>query len=324
MKKRINFFNEGAIRNELTLEEGFEKFINHKIALSKADETIKYYTQRFAKFSLYIEKETSVKYVHEIAEDNIDDYIAYMRGKNPNLSNVTINNHLRAIRCALYYFMEKGYMGYFKIQLTKTKKNPKAGYTYEEQEKLLKKPDINKCTFPQYRNWVMICHLLASGNRSRTIRGIKNKDVDLKRRIIMLMEVKNDEIYEMPITSEYYPILSEYMSIRKGEPDDYLFCSQYGGQLTASGLRAVMRRYNQKHGVDTTSLHRFRNSFAQNWVLNGGCFKKLQYALGHSDPTMVDEYVKIYGRQLKDDFSKYTPLSNFKGKIDKKKMTINS
>ena len=320
--RRINFMNNGTVKESLTLEEGFEKFINYKMALSLSDYTIKYYTERFDKFSLYIKDTTPIKYVHEITEDEVINYIAYKRDKNPNLSNNTINNNLRAIRCVLYYLMEKRHMGFFKIQLTKSKKKPKDGYTHEEQEKLLKKPDINKCGFPEYRNWVIICHLLASGNRSRTIRGIKIKDVDLKRRVIMLTEVKNDEIYEMPITSEYYPILVEYMGIRRGEPEDYLFCNQYGNQLTAGGLRAVMRRYHLKHGVDTTSLHRFRNSFAKNWVISGGCSKKLQHALGHSDPKMVDEYISMYGRELKDDFSKYTPLSNFKGQIDKRKMSI--
>ena len=319
--KRINFFNNDAIK-ELTLEDSFEKFINHKQALSKAEDTIKYYTQRFGQFSLYIIETTSIKYVHEITEEEVESYIAYKRELKPDISNATINNHLRAIRCVLYYLMDKGYMSYFKILLTKTKNKPKDGYSQEDQEKLLKKPDLKKCSFPEYRNWVIICHLLASGNRSRTIRGIKIKDVDLKRRVIMLTEVKNDEIYEMPITSEYYPILSEYMSIRKGEPEDYLFCSQYGTGLTSGGLRAIMRKYNLKHGVDTTSLHRFRNTFAINWIIAGGSSKKLQYALGHSDSKMVDEYIKMYGRELTDDYSKYTPLSNFKGKIDKRKVNM--
>lgn len=322
MKKKIKFLGNGVIKNVLTLEEAFEKFTNHKIALSKAEDTIKYYTERLAKFSLYVLKTTEIKYVHEITEEEVEGYITYMREQSPSIANATINNHLRAIRCALYYLMEKKYMPYFKVILTKAKNKPKDGYTHEEQERLLKKPDIKKCGFPEYRNWVIICHLLASANRSRTIRGIKIKDVDLKNRVIMLTEVKNDEIYEMPITGEYYPILAEYMSIRKGEPDDYLFCSQYGTQLTAGGLRAVMRTYNLKHGVNTTSLHRFRNSFAKNWILSGGSAKKLQYALGHSNSHMVDEYLRIYGRELVDDFSKHTPLSNFQGKIDKRRIAM--
>lgn len=320
--KKINFLNNGRIKDELTLEEAFEKFINHKIALSIADDTVKYYTQRFKQFSLYLNEETKIKYVHELTEDEVYNYIVYKRKKNSNVSNATINNYLRAIRCFLYYLMEKRYMDYFKVTLTKTKNKPKDGYTHEEQEKLLKKPDMKKCSFPEYRNWVIICHLLASGNRSRTIRGIRNKDVDLKAHVIMLTEVKNGEIYEMPITGEYYPILTEYMSIRKGEPDDYLFCGQYGGKLTADGFRVIMRNYNLKCGVDTTSVHRFRNTFAKNWILSGGSPKKLQYALGHSSSKMIDEYLKMYGRELKDDYNQYTPLSNFKGEINKRKITM--
>ena len=138
--RKINLLTRGEIKHRLTLDEGFEKFINHKIAMSKAEDTIKYYTQKFAYFSLFIKETTDIKYAHEITADEIDDYIAYTREKSPNIANTTINTHLRAIRCFLYYFMEKRYMDYFKIQLTKAKKKPKDGYTLEEQEKLLKNP----------------------------------------------------------------------------------------------------------------------------------------------------------------------------------------
>ena len=218
--------------------------------------------------------------------------------------------------------MEKGYVETFHISLMTVKTVPKEAYTQEEQELLIKKPNIKTCGFTKYRNWVIICHLLASGNRSRTIRWIKNKHVDLKNKVILLDEVKNKKVYEMPISNEYYPILSEYMEIRKGEPDDYLFCNQFGNQFTDGGLRAVMRTYNLNHGVSKTSLHKFRNTFAKNWILEGGSVKKLQYALGHSDTKMVDEYVFLYGREMKEDFSRYTPLSKLKNKLENKKISM--
>ena len=134
--KKINFINRGAVKNNLSLEGGFEKFINQKIALSMSDYTIRYYTKRTQQFFEYLKKTTKIKYVHEITDDEINDFIASMRKQNPDLSNSTINNYLRAIRCIMYYFMEKGYTPYYKIRLVKAKNKPKDGYTHEEQEKL--------------------------------------------------------------------------------------------------------------------------------------------------------------------------------------------
>ena len=162
---------------------------------------------------------------------------------------------MRGIRAILYYFMEKGYTEPFHISLITVRQIPKEGYTKEEQERLIKKPNLAKCDFPEYRNWVIICHLLASGNRSRTLRYIQNKHIDLDERIITLAEVKNKEGYEMPISDEYFPILEEYMKTRGGSDDDFLFCSQFGKQLTSGGLRSIISKYNQRHNVEKTSIY---------------------------------------------------------------------
>jgi len=301
--------------NNLTLDEALEKFINNKTAMKKSPYTIEYYENRFEAFCEFLREEIKVKFASQIDEDCVIDYILYKRNKSPNISDSTINNHLRALRAVLYYFMEKGYTENFYISLITVNQIPKEGYSQEELLKLVKKPDVSKCGFTEYRNWVIICHLLASGNRSRTIRFIKNKNVNLSEKIISLEEVKNKEGYEMPISDEYYPILKEYMQIRGGEPDEFLFCSQYGKQLTGDGLRTIISKYNKKRDVDKTSIHIFRNTFAKNWLLEGGSAKKLQHALGHKNSKMVDEYARLYGRELKEDFSKYTPLAGLKENI---------
>ena len=50
--------------------------------------------------------------------------------------------------------------------------------------------------------------------------------------------------------------------------------------------------------------------------MEGGSTKKLQSALGHSDPKIVDEYVRLYGRDLENDFNELTPLSKLKSQFE--------
>jgi len=320
MKKRMfaNFNNQMK-----EVQNAINDFVDTKRG-KRASETITFYEIRLLEFSNYLKEQEDITELQNLSRPTIDRYMNFKKKKSPNISNQTLNNHLRAIRAFVNYCIEEGYVKYFKITMFPSTNMPKKPYTDEEQGLLLKKPNTDKCTFTEYRNWVIVCHFLASGNRSKTVRNIKIKHVDLGKRRIILDTTKNNEILYMPISDTYYPILRDYMNARNGNVDDYLFCNQYGTQLTDGGLRAVMRKYNLKHGVNTTSLHRFRNTFAETWIMNDGNPKKLQYALGHKTQHMVDEYVSMYGKELVEEFNDFTPLSKQKDKLEnRKKLRVN-
>ena len=315
MKRMFTDFNN---QQQQAIQETINDFLNTKKG-KKTDETIEYYKYRLDEFAKYLEENEGSNDVQILSRAVVDRYIDFKREKNPNLSNQSLNNFLRAIRAFVNYCIKEGYIRYFTIEMFPSTRIAKKPYTNDEKELLLKKPDISKCSFPEYRNWVMVCHFLASGNRSKTVRHIKIKDIDMEKKRITLETTKNHESLFMPISDTYLPILREYLKIRKGMPDDYLFCNQYGKQFTASGLRTVMRKHNLKHGVSTTSLHKYRNTFAETWIMNDGNDKKLQYALGHKTPHMVDEYVDMYGKVLTKEFNDLSPLSMLREKLETKK-----
>ena len=303
---------------ERKVQDTINDFLNTKRG-KKAEDTVKNYEYGLAEFYKYLEGQEKITDLCDIKRVVIDRYTNYRKKKNPKISNQALNNSLRTIRTFVNYCINEEYIKPFKIELFPATNTPKPSYTEEEQALLLKKPDLSKCAFSDYRNWVMVCHFMASGNRSRTVRYIKIKHVDLVKRRIILDTTKNHEVLYMPISDTYYPILRDYMKIRKGNPDDYLFCSQYGTQFTASGLRALMRKYHLKCGVQTTSLHRYRNTFAETWIMNDGNPKKLQYALGHKTQYMVDAYVSMYGKDLYEEFNDFSPLSKQRELLETKK-----
>jgi len=314
MKKMFTNFNQ----QQKTVQDAINDFINTKKG-KKANETIKYYEDRLNAFLLYLVEYENTDDLNDITRTVINRYMNHKKKISPYIKNQTLNNNLRAIRAFVNYCAAEGYVRYFKIEMYPTTNTPKKPYTYEEQELLLTKPNLSKCSFTEYRNWVIICHFLASGNRSKTVRHIKIRHVELGKRRITLEVTKNNEVLYMPISDTYYPILRDYLKARNGQPDDYLFCTQYGKQFTDGGLRCIMRKYNIQHGVNTTSLHRYRNTFAEAWIMNDGNPKKLQYALGHKTQHMIDEYVSIYGKVLTDEFNDYTPLSKQRERLESKK-----
>jgi integrase/recombinase XerD len=116
-------------------------------------------------------------------------------------------------------------------------------------------------------------------------------------------------------------ILREYMRIRKGGPDDYLFPNDRGEALTENGLRCTIAKYNRRRGVQKTSLHMFRHTFARKYLVDcGGNAFTLQALLGHSTLDMTKKYCAIYNADLSKNFDNLSPLSKLTSR--KKKLTV--
>ena len=311
MKTKIIMYDEQKER--ITIKEAFEKYIKEKSVMNLSETTIelykRFYNNVFTKF--HHENELCKNITKEI----VIDFIEFLKKRNPKIRTTSINSYLHSLRAMLYYFMESGYTPHFKVKMVKSEKTIKETYSLDELERLLKKPDIKKCRFTEYRDWVMVCYLLATGNRLSTVSNLKIQDINFENNEITLRRVKNKKQYIIPLSSTLAKTLIEYLKIRKGEPSDYLFCNQYGAQLPKYGITSAIRRYNHSRGVTKTSVHLFRHTFAKNWILNGGDIFRLKNILGHSSLEMVKEYVNMFGGDLKRDFDKFNPLENMKTSV---------
>jgi len=63
-------------------------------------------------------------------------------------------------------------------------------------------------------------------------------------------------------------------------------------------------------GVERTSVHLYRHTFAKLAVKNGIDPLRLQKLLGHSTLQMTQEYVNLYGTDLQKGFNDYSPLDS--------------
>ena len=105
-------------------------------------------------------------------------------------------------------------------------------------------------------------------------------------------------------------ILREYMKIRKGAPEDYLFCDVYGGQLTEDALRHAIRRYHNGRGVKTASIHKYRHTFAKKYLMDcGGNAFTLQKLMGHSTLNMTKHYCRLFDNDVGKDYDLHSPLT---------------
>ena len=118
-------------------------------------------------------------------------------------------------------------------------------------------------------------------------------------------------------------ILTDYMAVRRGKPEDYLFCNQYGEKLSENALRLAITHYNTSRGIQKTSLHLFRHTFARKYLVDcGGNAFTLQRLLWHSTLAMSKRYCNIYDADIAKDYDEFSPLAKIaqpKNKIQRKR-----
>ena len=304
-------------KDEERLAAAIEQFLRKCRVKNLAEQTIISYQEKLKKFVKFLGADYPIE---EITEETIDEFI--LRLRQESLKDTSINTYLRAARSLLYFLMDGGKMKKFKIKLIKTDEVIKETYSEEELRRLLKKPNLRKTNFNEYRVWVLENYLLATGNRIGTALDIKIKDIDFDNGLITLRKTKSRKQQIIPMANSLAAVLQEYLSIRGGSAEeDYLFCNNWGGKADKRTFQQCVANYNIKRGVSKTSCHLFRHTFAKMWILNGGDAFRLQKMLGHSSLEITRRYVQMFSDDLKIDFNNFNPLEKLE--LNKNKIRTN-
>lgn len=293
----------------LTIREGLEQYLRWCKLKHYAEETVSFYERAIYNFSLFYDLEQPL---HMLDCEVIENYNLYLCEKG--LSATTIHCYIRGLKTIINHLFKKGVLPKFEIIVPKADSVIKEVYTEEELKKLLKKPNIKTCKFETYRNWVIVNYLLGTGQRRRTVVNLKVGDIDLSNRLVKVRIVKNRKPAILPLTKALVLVLEEYLSFRGGKDDDPLFCDKNGKAMSSDRLTNMIRKYNISRGVDKTSVHLFRHTFAYMSMRNGMDLIKLQQLMGHSKIDTTQRYLRSFGYEdLKVGYEQFNPLENFMG-----------
>ena len=280
-----------------------------------AEKTLRGYPSQFQAVARHMDVKMDIAMLQKA---DLDAMIISMR--DASLSPNSINSYTRTLKSFFSWCNEQG-ITRLNIPLYKAEETVKETYSDAELAALLKKPDIRKATFAEYRDWVIINFLLNCGSRAATVRAIQIRDVDLDGGMVFYRHTKNRKAQVIPLCSAMVAILREYLRHRGGEAADYLFCTETGSQLTENGLRQSIARYNTRRGVQKTSIHLFRHTFARKYLIDcGGDAFTLQKLLGHSTLAMTKHYCAIFDADLTKNYDNFSPLAQMKANSTRIKM----
>ena len=308
--------------SEASIEDRLEQYIEYQKSKNRSKDTVRNITLSVNKWISYLKdvgysllpKEIKSQYIYSFRAHYLEE------GMRPT----TLNHYLRDIRSFIYWMSREGYCNLFKVELVKEEEVIKETYTDDELDRLLAPPRSND-NYGEWRTWAIINWLLATGNRASTLCNITLEDIDYENNDIIIKKTKTSKAYIIPLSSRLKTVLVEYTKKWRNDldtkPTDYLFANIGNEQLTPNALHLAIARYNNARGVEKTSVHAFRHTFAKMWIRNNGDVFRLQKMLGHTTLDMTRKYVNLFSEDLKEGFASFNPLDTLsKGKSRTKKV----
>ena len=138
------------MKNSVTVADTFHDFLVGKKAAGVSEKTLLTYGQHFSAVNKHLSPDTPMDALNKA---DLEDMISSMR--DAGLAANSIKSYTRTLKSFLSWCNEAG-ITRLNIQLYKAEETIKETYSDEELKKLLKKPNMKKCTFAEYRNWVII------------------------------------------------------------------------------------------------------------------------------------------------------------------------
>lgn len=147
------------------------------------------------------------------------------------------------------------------------------------------------------RDQALVLVLLDTGLRIGECLRLRRGDVDLETGEVHVTP------YETGVKSRPRTVYMGHASRRalwsyltsRGETseDDWVFLDRFNRPLTRNSVAHLLRRLGMRAGVNHVFPHRFRHTFAIQFLRNGGDVFTLQRLLGHSSLEMVRHYLAL-------------------------------
>ena len=279
---------------KVLIDYALDKFRSELIIKGRQPDTIEYYEEFLTPFLRF----ANVKYCSQLKYELVESYVLYLRNKYDNPA--TINTNLRAVRAFCYFCGRNNYTVPFSVNLVTQPKVIKVPYDEETVRQLILNRDLCKPS-------IAILMLIATAIRAKTLCNMKVEDIDFYAKTVMLQQLKNHTQTVLPLSQYVCNRLKRYIKEFDLQPSDYLLTTNRNVPYNTRGLYQMVTRYLKRKGYDSKGLHRFRHTFAKMTAEEGISSILLARWLTHSSVQQSEQYVNLYGSELRDSL-KFNPV----------------
>lgn len=166
------------------------------------------------------------------------------------------------------------------------------------------------------RDRLIVKLLLDTGMRVQELCDIQIGHLSIMRKTIQIPHGKGDKFRVVHYGTRTGKLLWEYLEPRLGsaKPTETLFYMDDSNPrpMNRHAVGNMLKRLGVRAGVANVHPHRFRHTFATEYLRNGGQMIALKDILGHSDFEMVEHYAHFVQTDIERDHKSASPVDNWK------------
>ena len=306
-------------RNGITLSQAIEGYFVAAHARRLSRHTLRDYDNTFRRFEAFLDSDPP------LAEIGVAEVTAFLGSLN-GLSDKTVLNYHTGLAALWTWAVKEGVVEQHvvrKVERPKPEKREISPYSLRDIKAMLEacdrtrdyaRPGKRRCSHARptaLRDRAMVLLLLDTGMRASELCNLRLQDLDVKNRSLLVMG-KGEKERRVRISPRTAQAIWRYLATRDAKRESsFLFTSKTEQPLERNNLRTTLERIGERAGVTGVTLHRFRHTFAIQFLRNNGHIIALQRLLGHSTLEMVTRYLAIAQADLENAHREASPVANW-------------
>ena len=248
-------------------------------------------------------------------------FLAYLVEKG--LRRTSITRKLSAIRTFFRYLLREGWVEEIPRVRTpsgRVEKRVPHFLPLEEMESLLNILEVPGMCLSK-REHAILEVLYSSGIRVVELVEINVEDLILSQGFFRVTG-KGNKTREVFLGSSAIEAIQDYLLERAAflkehpteSPEDSkaLFLNRDGKRISVRSVQRMVRRWTAAHGMDRTTPHTLRHTFATHLLERGADLRSIQELLGHTSITTTSRYTHVTIDLLKETYDRAHPRSKSK------------
>jgi site-specific recombinase XerD len=292
-------------------------FVLTKQTEGKSPRTVEFYSENLKRFLWYAHRQEWPDDIRMLTEWHIRAFLGYVANETNRwglegngsetaqhkVTHTTVHHYSVVLANFFGWVVREGFLPASptaKIKVAKPKNKVIKPYTNDEIINMLAVCDNDyehNAKFLGSRNKAIVLVLLDAGVRLSELTGMTLEDINTSNGNIRVMG-KGGKERVVRIGKVAQKSLWRYLMNRPRNDVEYLWLTEEGKPLSPVAVQCMVKRLKLRAGVGGTgNVHRFRHTFALNFLRVDKNVFNLQYLLGHSELEMVRRYTATLGME---------------------------